>query len=50
VFAVKPSLIRTFRERSADDPERPAAVAGVWVSLENDIVLAPHGTMPSPRG
>jgi hydroxyquinol 1,2-dioxygenase len=60
VFAVKPSLIRTFRERSADDPERPAGVAGAWVSLDNDIVLAPDdaewsppaagATMPSPRG
>ena len=41
VFAVKPSLLRDFRERSADDPERPAGVEGEWVSLENDIVLAP---------
>jgi hydroxyquinol 1,2-dioxygenase len=41
VFAVKPSLLRTFVERSADDPDRPAAVDGEWVSLENDIVLAP---------
>lgn len=41
VFAVKPSLLRTFVERSADDPERPAGVEGEWVSLENDIVLAP---------
>jgi hydroxyquinol 1,2-dioxygenase len=41
VFAVKPSLLRDFVERSADDPERPAGVRGEWVSLENDIVLAP---------
>jgi len=42
VFAVKQSLLRTFVERSPDDPERPAGVpAGEWVSLENDIVLAP---------
>jgi catechol 1,2-dioxygenase len=41
VFAVKPSLLRTFVERSADDPERPPGVDGEWVSLENDIVLAP---------
>jgi hydroxyquinol 1,2-dioxygenase len=40
VFAVKPSLLRTFVERSADDPERPAAIEGEWVSLENDLVLA----------
>lgn len=42
VFAVKPSLLRNFVERSADDPDRPAGVpSGPWVSLENDIVLAP---------
>ena len=39
VFAVKPSLLRTFVERSADDPERPEGVTGEWVSLETDIVL-----------
>ncbi|MBV9940960.1 MAG: hypothetical protein JO262_02435 [Solirubrobacterales bacterium] len=44
VFAVKPSLLRTFRERSPDDPERPAGIDGPWVSLENDIVLAPSET------
>jgi hydroxyquinol 1,2-dioxygenase len=43
VFAVKPSLLRTFLERSADDPERPPVITGEWVSLENDIVLAPGG-------
>lgn len=41
VFAVKPSLLRSFVERAPDDPERPAGVRGPWVSLENDIVLAP---------
>jgi hydroxyquinol 1,2-dioxygenase len=41
VVAVKPSLLRIFRQRSPDDPERPAGVDGEWVSLENDIVLAP---------
>jgi hydroxyquinol 1,2-dioxygenase len=41
VFAVKPSLLREFVERDADDPERPAGVDGTWVSVENDIVLAP---------
>ena len=40
VFAVKPSLLRSFRERSPDDPERPVSVEGEWVSLENDVVLA----------
>jgi hydroxyquinol 1,2-dioxygenase len=42
VFAVKESLLRTFVERSPDDPDRPPGVPeGEWVSLENDIVLAP---------
>jgi catechol 1,2-dioxygenase len=41
VFAVKPSLLRTFVERSPDDAERPSSVTGEWFSLENDIVLAP---------
>ncbi|HUO73467.1 MAG TPA: dioxygenase [Solirubrobacteraceae bacterium] len=43
VFAVKPSLVREFVERAADDPERPAGVEGVWVSVQNDVVLAPSG-------
>jgi hydroxyquinol 1,2-dioxygenase len=42
VFAVKPSLLRDFVPRSADDPDRPAGVDGDWVSVENDIVLAPE--------
>ena len=42
VFAVKTSLIRTFRERPADDPGRPAGVDREWVSLDLDIVLAPQ--------
>ncbi len=41
VFAVKHGLLRTFVERSPDDPDRPPAIDGDWVSLENDIVLAP---------
>jgi catechol 1,2-dioxygenase len=41
VFAVKPSLIREFVQRSAEDPDTPAGVAGEWVSVENEIVLAP---------
>jgi catechol 1,2-dioxygenase len=40
VFAVKPSLLRRFVPRSADDPDRPAGVSGDWFSVENDIVLA----------
>jgi hydroxyquinol 1,2-dioxygenase len=41
VFAVKPSLLRTFRQRAADDPERPAGVTTPWVSLDLDLILAP---------
>ena len=41
VFAVKRSLLRTFVERLADDPQRPTGVESDWVSLHNDIVLAP---------
>ena len=48
VFAVKPSLLRTFCERAADDPERPAGINGPWVSLQNDVVLAP--TEPGEDG
>lgn len=43
VFAVKPSLVRTFVRRSADDPERPPGVTGDWFSVENDVVLVPAG-------
>ncbi len=41
VFAVKPSLLRDFIPHAADDPDTPAGVQGEWVSVENDIVLAP---------
>jgi hydroxyquinol 1,2-dioxygenase len=41
VFAVKPSLTRNFVARDANDPERPPGVDGEWVSVENDLVLAP---------
>jgi hypothetical protein len=41
VFAVKPTLLRDFLERDADDPARPAGIDGPWCSVENDIVLAP---------
>ena len=40
VFAVKPSLTRTFELRAADDPQRPEGVEGPWVSLDLDVVLA----------
>jgi len=39
VFAVKPSLLRSFVERSPDDPERPPGIEGPWVSMESDVVL-----------
>jgi hydroxyquinol 1,2-dioxygenase len=41
VFAVKPSLVRSFETRPADDPDRPAGVEREWVSLELELVLAP---------
>jgi hydroxyquinol 1,2-dioxygenase len=51
VFAVKPSLVREFRERAAADPERPPGVEVPWVSLELDLVLAPgNGGAPVDRG
>ena len=40
VFAVKPSLLRDFVQRSESDPERPVGVTGSWWSVENDLVLA----------
>lgn len=46
VFAVKPSLVREFKRRSADDLDRPQSVEGEWYSVENDLVLAP-GQGPS---
>lgn len=51
VFAVKPSLMRDFVARAADDPERPEGVEGPWVSLELDLVLAPGDDgVPVDRG
>ena len=41
VFAVKPSLVRQFQERSPQDPATPAGVSGTWYLVDNDIVLAP---------
>jgi hydroxyquinol 1,2-dioxygenase len=41
VFAVKPSLLRRFVRRRADDPDKPLCVSRDWWSVENDIVLAP---------
>ena len=39
VFAVKRSLVRSFVERTSDDPERPPGIDSDWVSLELDLVL-----------
>jgi catechol 1,2-dioxygenase len=41
VFAVKPSLIRRFEVRSAEDPETPTGVSGPWCLVTNDVVLQP---------
>jgi catechol 1,2-dioxygenase len=48
VFAVKPSLLREFVRRSADDPERPAGVSGPWYSVENDLALVASPRKISP--
>jgi catechol 1,2-dioxygenase len=50
VFAVKPSLLRRFVRRAADDPERPPAVDGDWWSVENDIVLTGRASRRRPAG
>jgi len=42
VFAVKPSLTRQFVTHSPDDPDTPEGVTTEWVSVENDLVLAPR--------
>jgi hydroxyquinol 1,2-dioxygenase len=41
VFAVKRSLIRDFVNRDANDPETPPGIEDDWVSVQNDVVLAP---------
>jgi catechol 1,2-dioxygenase len=48
VHAVKPSLLREFVPRAADDPERPAGVEGEWFSVANDIVLMPGADPGEP--
>jgi catechol 1,2-dioxygenase len=48
VFAVKRSLVRSFAERSADDPETPQGVDRDWVSLELELVLAPGADAAEP--
>jgi hydroxyquinol 1,2-dioxygenase len=41
VFAVKPSLLREFVSRPADDPDRPDGIEGPWSDLRSDFVLVP---------
>jgi catechol 1,2-dioxygenase len=48
VFAVKPSLLREFVPRAADDPETPDGVTGRWSSVQNDLVLAPGASAGEP--
>jgi len=51
VFAVKPSLLRDFVARGADDPERPEGIEGSWYALESDFVLVPgEGGEPDDPG
>jgi catechol 1,2-dioxygenase len=50
VFAVKPSLLRRFVRRAADDPQRPAGVTGEWCSVENDLVLVRGDDRGEPPG
>jgi hydroxyquinol 1,2-dioxygenase len=45
VFAVKPSLLREFVARTADDPDTPDGIDGDWVSVENDLVLVPEDSV-----
>ena len=40
VFAVKPSLLRRFEDRSGEDPARPPGVDRPWCSLRSDLMLA----------
>jgi catechol 1,2-dioxygenase len=48
VFAVKPSLLREFVRRPADDPARPDGIEGEWFSVENTIVLGPSDEPGEP--
>ena len=50
VFAVKPSLLREFVARRADDPDAPAGVSTDWVSVENDLILAPDAATGNGAG
>jgi catechol 1,2-dioxygenase len=39
VFAVKPSLLRTFTKHDADEPETPPGVNGIWYDVVFDVQL-----------
>ena len=46
VFAVKPTLLREFVARPADDPVRPPGIDRDWFSVESDFVLVPAKRSP----
>lgn len=48
VFAVKPSLTREFVTHGPQDPDTPEGVTTDWVSVHNDLVLAP--AVPAQNG
>jgi catechol 1,2-dioxygenase len=50
VFAVKPSLIKTFVQRDATDPARPSGVNEPWCSTEVDFVLDHAPQQATARG
>lgn len=51
VFAVKPSLVRRFATRPADDPDRPPHVDREWADLEVELILTPgESETPADRG
>jgi protocatechuate 3,4-dioxygenase beta subunit len=39
VFAVKPSLLRTFTRHEANEPSTPTSVATAWYEVEFDVRL-----------
>jgi hypothetical protein len=42
VFAVKPSLLRTFTKHDADEPDTPPGVDTVWYDVVFDVRLQPR--------
>jgi hydroxyquinol 1,2-dioxygenase len=48
VFAVKPSLTREFVTHGPEDPDTPEGISTEWVSVRNDLVLAP--AVPAQNG